>query len=367
MQLVEVIQSLARMRASMEIVINHEASVQKLLNADDAKCNNDVKVNVNINQTNATDSNKCVSMSKQFVTTIALLVKWVLTVIYKIGTWNNVSWITFCIVGLFFSRGYINQKKYKLLRCCGDCVNIFLTPLLLMCILRTYYFDSIYSNTNDNSWEIGLCVWWFAIGLYHIFAYIVPCFKYYEKYNDYKTWWKKIRKDREKIKTLILIPLGINFKTINTVNSVWMDWHIVLVGLLPAIFVWFTLNFVFEKTVTLQCGNRYSDDANEKIAGEYCIWRSSWDQWYIKYFTDAFSGTVSAWAAIKVLTTFILKYGNETKKCQHFCGIKEQFIGGRVDILNEIDEIHKLKQAIKLLREQKYCNDQNLELDALLM
>ena len=304
---------------------------------------------------------------------LAFSCKWCLIVMYKLAEYNIISLPLLWIVYGFRLKRWIEKKTVKQIQYCLSTINLILSPFTIIFILRTWTFCSniIYTEKNsDNgnpneiqSWEYGLVVWWWFVAIFHIFSYIIP----FCKYNDIdkeKLWWKKIKKDRKYIKRIILVPFGIDLRKITNIDTTAMDWHVVLVSLLPAVFIAYTMRFVLKESFDLKCGTTeyYKDHKSSVQFGkEYCILISCWHHWYTYYFSNAFSNIIGIWAIIKTLAMFIIKYGNHTCDCYRLYGKDGKHAGGSVQIMDEVTEISKLKQAIIWLRCETSGNQTNSE------
>lgn len=281
-------------------------------------------------------------------------VKYILIAIYKIIEWVNICSIIIIAASMLYRPRFIDKKTFKMIKIGMEVINIFLAPFLAVFLLRTFCFDLIYIGHSLQSWEYGLFVWCFGIGIYHIFGYAIPGIKY-KTTQDCHDWLDKMHKDRTEIKCSILIPFGIDKKKIKSIDTVGMDWHIVLVSLFPAIFVNDTMDFILQDKFSLACGNSSyykNHDHATVISDQYCYLISKQSQWYKYYFTNQVSSMISAWAVITTLATFIIKYGNNTcnyHKCMRKNGPQ---VGGKIQLVDQSSQINKLAQAVVLLRQQ---------------
>ena len=323
---------------------------------------------------------------KRFICILILGLKLTLVAIYKLAQWHNIYIIGYVINGIRHERNFISTKRYKSILCWYEVVNLILTPFIIILLLRLYFFNTVYNNDSDHkysshklqSWEFGLFSWFFFMAIYNFVAYVRPCYKYYDDTSEleYLLWWDKVCNDRKSLKLYVLMPFGIDLRKIKNVNATWMDWHIVLAALLPSVFVFYTSDFIMERNFYLKCGEsdyyRYHA-GHEKFGDEYCILVSSLgDQWFKYYLSQSLSSVVSIWGAIKILATIILKYGNETINfnCRYnnFCSCLTCQVGGKVDMMDEFDEIQSIKRAIVLLCDKENWDDTKREqFDQLLM
>ena len=304
-------------------------------------------------------SNFCTTILKTICTTFFTMMKFALIGIYRCVQFSPWSLPLYFLNEGLWNLTIICKKRYKTINISISTLNFLSFPIVLIFIFRKYFYHDIYSDKMGNtrhfqSWEYGLVIWWVTIAILNIISYLYPCLNKYNKIVEYEEWWKQVRKTRKKWKRKILIPFGINLQNVSNIETAGMDWHIILVCLFPALLIGFTLNFAFSETFELKCGNSdyYKNHTNSiPVGNNHCILVSSWSHWYIYYFSQAIANVISSWGLIKLVAMMIIKYAPGTCDCRRcWCTSSDsQYAGGRIEFINESDQIAELQHAIVLL------------------